>query len=61
MHWTMEHLLYIGLSTLSLPFVIYIAFKIGKIMQQFTDLNKRVNDLEKIIKHLLVDKIKKDK
>ena len=53
MHWTTEHLIYAVLSTLSLPFVIYISFKIGKIMQQFVDLNKRVHDLEKDVKHLL--------
>ena len=60
MHWTTEHLLYAGLSTLSLPFVIYISFKIGAIMQQFVDLNKRVNDLENNVKHLLRNKDKKD-
>ena len=53
MHWTIEHLIYAGLSTLSLPFVIYISFKIGKITQQFLDLNKRVDEIEKIIKYLL--------
>ena len=52
-------LIYAGLSTLSLPFVIYISFKIGNIVYQFKDLNKRVTDLERIIKHLLIGK-KKD-
>ena len=58
MHLTAEQLIYGGLSTLSLPFVIYIAFRIGSIMQQFVDLNKRVNELERIIKHLLIEKKK---
>ena len=60
MHWTAEQLIYGGLSTLSLPFVIYISFKIGKIMQQFVDLNKRVNELERTIKHLLIIEKNKD-
>ena len=54
----MEHLIYAVLSTLSLPFVIYISFKIGKIMQQFVDLNQRVNELERTMKHLLIEKKK---
>ena len=48
-----QHLLYTGISTLSLPFLIYITFKMGKIAQQFLDVNKRVDEIEKIIKHLL--------
>ena len=60
MNFTVEHLIYAGLSTLSLPFVIYISFKIGNIMQQFKDLDKRVAELETDVKHLLIKKSKKD-
>ena len=52
----LQHLLYASLSTLSLPFLIYITFKIGKVTQQFLDLNKRVDEIERIIKHLLIEK-----
>ena len=55
----MDHILYLSVSTLSLPFLIYIVFKIGKIAQQFIDLNKRVDVLEKFMKHLSINQ-KKD-
>ena len=58
MHWTLEHLIYAGLSTSSLPFVVYIAFKIGKIAQQFDDLHKRVDILERTIERIKKEGIK---
>ena len=54
----MTHLLYAILSTLSLPFVIYITFKIGKIAQQFDDLHKRVDILERTIEQIKKEGIK---
>ena len=54
----MTHLIYAGLSTLSLPFVIYITFKIGKIAQQFDDLHRRVDTLEKTVEQIKKEGIK---
>ena len=43
--------LYGGVSVISLPLLIYIAFKTGKIVQNVCDLNVRITKLENKVYH----------
>lgn len=38
-------------SVISLPFVLYIAFQTGKIIQNIDNHSKRIDDLEKTVYH----------
>ena len=40
------HLLKQSISIISLPFIVYIAFQIGKIIQTIKELSRRTDNLE---------------
>ena len=51
MHLEILNSVFQSISAISLPFILYIAFQVGKIVQNIHDINYRVNQLEKKLQH----------